>query len=379
MPHLMGNFEVKERTIRYSTFIPRFYNLCRSYGFEEGQIMPSRAFCSDESQGFPIILITKHFGTFPFNHGRVGGIVATSRHGAHAHHGKDLAIIQASHVGYDPESACFGSYRRLRTESKIHSSACGKITAILSWYQREFAFAQKNISFTRIDDEDIVIIDNQLLDLERQTGLILKLEALIDMGSGHKPEPLRVYSTSKCFRMNPRFKKRLPASSLQSGLLDPIGERLTADLFHFKRDIQQTPEGHDHLELNLSYSMPQIITATFPTLVAAQTNTQIEFDRTYRTVVNEPEYQGKNLAFISGINIDVSPTEEQMFPLTKFVPWAAYIQTRNGRQTILEQDELYYVLESQTDDNPSQIDLEDAIHIMTETPELIIEPECHLH
>ena len=57
--------------------------------------MPSRAFCSDESQGYPIILITKHFGTFPFNHGLVGGIVATDRHAPHSHHGKDLVIIQA--------------------------------------------------------------------------------------------------------------------------------------------------------------------------------------------------------------------------------------------------------------------------------------------
>ena len=65
------------------------------------RIMPSRAFCSDENQGYPIILIAKHFGSFPFNHGRVGVIVVTDRHGPHAHHGKDMVIIQASHVGYE--------------------------------------------------------------------------------------------------------------------------------------------------------------------------------------------------------------------------------------------------------------------------------------
>jgi len=378
MPHLMGNFQISERLMRYSAFIPRFYNLCRSYGFEEGKIMPSRAFCSDESQGFPIILITKHFGTFPFNHGRVGGIVATSRHGAHAHHGKDLAIIQASHVGYDPESACFGTYRRLRTDSKTHTPSCGKITGILDWYRREYAFAQNNVSFTRMDGEEVVIIDNQLLDLDREAGLLLNLELLITMDSGSKPEPLNVFSTSKCFRVNPRFKKRLTASSFQSGLLEPIGERLTADLFHFRRNIPKTTEGHDHLEINLSYSMHQIVTAAFPSLVAAQVSTQIEFDRTYRTIINEQGYQGNNLAFISGINIDISPKEEQMFPLTKFVPWAAYIQTRDGRQILLEQNELFYVLQSQSTENPSQIDLENAIRIMMEIPELKIEPECHL-
>jgi hypothetical protein len=69
--------------------------------------MPSRAFCSDESQGVPIILITRHFGTFPFNHGQVGGVIATDRHGPHAEHGKDMVVIQVSHVGYDPETKTF--------------------------------------------------------------------------------------------------------------------------------------------------------------------------------------------------------------------------------------------------------------------------------
>jgi hypothetical protein len=104
-----------DQMMRYSLFVPRLYNLCRSLGFEAGNIMPSRAFCSDENQGFPIILIAKHFGAFPFNHGRVGGILATDRHGPHADHGKDMVIIQASHVGYDPETEEFGSYCRLQT------------------------------------------------------------------------------------------------------------------------------------------------------------------------------------------------------------------------------------------------------------------------
>ena len=63
---LLGSFRMAEVAMRYSEFVPRFYNLSKSLGFTEGKIMPSRAFCSDESQGYPIILIAKHFGTFPF-------------------------------------------------------------------------------------------------------------------------------------------------------------------------------------------------------------------------------------------------------------------------------------------------------------------------
>jgi CheY-like chemotaxis protein len=371
MPHQMGDFQINERMMRYSVFIPRFYNLCRSYGFEPGRIMPSRAFCSDENQGFPIILITKHFGTFPFNHGRVGGIVATDRHGAYAHHGKDLVIIQASHVGYDPETNRFGIYRRLKIDNQYFSHSCGKICGVLDWYLQEYAFAQENILFTKIANEEVVVIDNQLLDPGRKTGLFLHLER-IAMKTEEKHEPLRVFSTSKAFRVLPAFKSQLPDSVWQPEQRVLIGKLLTADLFYFRHSIQSTPGGQEHLEYNLSHSMPHIVTSTFPALAAAKANTQIEFDRTYRTIIKEQGYQGKNLAFIAGINIDISPLEGQLFPLTKFVPWAAYIQTREGRQDILEQDELVDALHSQSTENDFQIDIENEIRVMTETPSKVL-------
>ena len=127
---MLGDFRIEGMMMRYSAFVPRLYNFCKSLGFESEKIMPSRAFCSDENQGYPIILITKHFGTFPFNHGQVGGIVATDRHGPHAEHGKDMVIIQASHVGYDPERKKFGTYRRVRTEHGDMAASCGKIVTI---------------------------------------------------------------------------------------------------------------------------------------------------------------------------------------------------------------------------------------------------------
>ena len=61
-----------------------------------------------------------------------------------------------------------------------------------------------------------------------------------------------------------------------------------------------------------------------------------------------------------------------MFPLTKFVPWAAYIQTRGGQQFTLEQKELMEALLAQSAVNPDRIELSNAIHIMEETPEIRI-------
>jgi len=372
MQNVRLGFKFEGRIFRYSNFVPRFYNLCKSYGFEAGRIMPSRAFCSDENQGFPIILITKHFGAFPFNHGLVGGIVATDRHGPHAHHGKDLVIIQASHVGYDPATCSFGTYRRLQMGGSTHTTSCGKIGAVLEWYQEEYNFAKKNVSFALMDGEAVVIIDNQFLDSDRQEGLFLKLNSIVDTQNGNSPEPLHVLSTSKAFRMNPDFKVSLPQSLWQSHEHSTINGRLTADLFYFRRRVSAAIEGRDQLEQNLIRFMPQIVTARFPALAAAQANTQIEFDRAYRTLLKEPNYHGKNLAFIAGINIDISPQEGQTFPLTKFVPWAAYIQTKNGKQFTLEQKEIVENLNAQSLENPDRIELSKAIQLMESTPEIKI-------
>jgi len=372
VPYMMGDFKISDRMMRYSVFIPRFYNLCKSYGFEKGRIMPSRAFCSDENQGFPIILITKHFGAFPFNHGLVGGIVATDRHGPHAHHGKDLVIIQASHVGYEPETGQFGTYRRLQVDDHRHTASCGKIFGVMDWYLKEYEFARNNITFSRIGDDVAVVIDNLLLNHEREAGIFLNIDQFVAMEAGSIPEPLNVFSTSKAFRINPDLRNRLSKAFWQEGQRTPVGDALTANLFYYKKRVSAALEGRDQLERNLGHGMARIVTSAFPALAAAQANTQIEFDRAYRTIITEDGYQGKNLAFIAGINIDISPRPGQLFPLTKFVPWAAYIQTRGGRTFLLEQEELVETLLSQSIENPDKIEMSRAIQAMEDTPEIII-------
>ena len=46
-----GGFPIHDMMMRYNVFVPRLYNWCISLGFTPGKVMPSRAFCSDESQG----------------------------------------------------------------------------------------------------------------------------------------------------------------------------------------------------------------------------------------------------------------------------------------------------------------------------------------
>ncbi|MBL7004036.1 MAG: hypothetical protein ISR69_08425 [Gammaproteobacteria bacterium] len=356
------NFQVDKFAIRYSNFAPRLFNYCLSLGMKPNTIMPSRAFCSDENQGYPIILLAKHFATFPFNHGRVGGLVATDRHGPHAHHGKDVVIVQASHVGYNPENKQFGEYRRLQTHEHSMSSDCGAICGLLNWYEGEYHFASQQILIEKSATEFSISIDNQLLNNSRSEGLFLNLDKLID-GS----EVLQRYSTSKVFKANPELIKRLGDS--WDGEKTAIGRYLTADMFYYKRG-SDTAVASGLLNDNLILSMPSIVCSKAPALEAAKVNVQMEFDRTFRTIVKEETYKGKKMLFISGVHIDISPNEGQLFPLTKFVPWAAYFQDELGNANILEQQEIFDALMDQTTDNPHKIDLTNAIHQMEAVPEV---------
>ena len=377
---LIRDYRISDRVMRYSLFAPRLYNYCKSLGYEPGKIMPSRAFCSDESQGYPIIMLNKHFGTFPFNHGRVGGIVATGRHGPYASHGKDLVIVQASHVGYDPLGKQFGTYRRLHTENLDSSANCGKIDSVLQWYLTEYEFARRHIYLERHEGEPAVTIDNHLLQDFRSEGVFVVLEKIAepDPGGGHTP--LRARVTGESYRASHRLRKALGDAAWPAEGAVEIGDGLLPDMFCFKRrsDVMTVSdvdvEGRNHLETNLIKAMSWIVTSASPLLTAAKLNSQVEFDRVFRTIVREPAYRGKKILLISGLNIDVSPQPGQLFPLTKFVPWAAYYQDRDGSHLTLEQQTLFDTLNAQSVDNPDQIDMEQAIRSMGEAQEVEIAP-----
>ncbi|GAA0424054.1 hypothetical protein GCM10009133_35750 [Cocleimonas flava] len=361
---LLASFKMSEVAMRYNQFVSRAYNLSKSLGFTPGKIMPSRAFCSDESQGYPIILIAKNFGVFPFDHGQVGAVISTDRHGPHAHHGKDLVIIHASHVGYDPESGTFGVYRRLQTDNHEESTSCGKVCASLDWYSKEFEFASTNILLSKEGDENLITIDNRLLNSEREQGLMLKLDTLIEKSESGQINAIKSLSTSKVFPASAQLIESIGNDFCPNNKPMEIGKYLSPDSFSFRR------QSNDHLENNLINAMPYIVTSKWPALKAAQVNTQVEFDNAFRSVVQEPEYQGKRLLFISGLNVDISPQKGQLFPLTKFIPWAAYHQTTDGKHETWEQAELYDRLKSQSTENPDEVDLEEAIKIMGSVEEI---------
>lgn len=366
--HALGEYDLESHMISYNEFIPKIYNYCKSLGFEMNKIMPSQAFCSDENQGYPIILMAKHFGIFPFNHGRVGGVMAAARHAPHASHGKDFFIIQASHVGYIPEDHSFGQYRRIRTEHKDNSLSCGKMARVVDWYQREYEFAKNTVFLQKLDGENYIVIDNQLIDKRIEKGLLLRMDLLTD-NSNDEFIPHHSYSTSKGYK----------ASSEISHLFDnlegkrAIGDDLLPEFICFKIQLEPIIEGVNMVEHNLLPYMPWIVCSRSPLLTAAKVNVQVEFDRTFRSIVKENAYHGKRLVYIAGLNIDISPDADQIFPTTMFVPWAMYVQTPDGKHEIIEQQGVVDILEQQAIENPDQIGLDEVIDMMEQSKTVKVE------
>lgn len=363
----LGHFRMENYWFRYSNFVPRLYNWCRDLGFDPEKIMPSRAFCSDESQGYPVILLAKHFGVFPFNHGQVGGIMACDRHAPHSHHGQDLVIIHASHVGYDAKNWKFGTFRRSQTEHGECSSNCGKIHGTLEWYLKEYEFARNHILVDMRNDHCKLTIDNQYLSKSHERSLLLNLDKMVEHNLDGDILPTSIQSSSRTFQASEHFRHHMDWFFNINEGKQPIGDALLPEYFSFQTDLQEDVNGSRQLEQNLIGAMPWIVSSAEPMLTAAQANTQAEFDRAFRSISQDSAYQGKNLLYISGLHVDVSPSEGQQFILTKFIPWAAYIQLKNGESYVLEQDELFEKLNSSSEDNPDQLDFDKAIQLMEET------------
>lgn len=378
----LAPFRIDDRAISYAEFAPKLYNLCITLGFRKNLIMPSRAFCSDENQGWPIIFLTKHFGTFPFNHGRVGGIVAIDRHGPHAHHGEDSLLVQASHVGYDPRTGIYGTCTRPKMSGTCISASCGKIIHVITPYLEQYKFARERIFLHRDNDNKglyLITVKNSFIDFEShpvKDGLVLHLENMVKKNEHGKIIPLSALSTSQTYEVSEGFRKRIDATAYiwktEEG--ESIGNYLSEDLFYFREDMHETDESI-LLERNLFEFMPIIVTSRNPPLRAAKINIQLEFARTVESIRRGSDYADKNLLFIAGLNIDISPYEGHP-PTTYFVPWAAHIQLKDGtpEQYIkpLEQEALFTLLMEQDSVNPDQADLKEEINRMLAAPRFAI-------
>lgn len=291
--------------------------------------------------------------------------MAIDRHAPHTEHGKDLVIIQASHVGYDSQLKLFGGYRRLCTEHHDISANCGKIDAVLHWYEHEYHFAMNNIFLHKEKNECFITIDNSLLNNTRREGLFLHIDKIL-LKEKNEFCLYQTHSTSKTFRSSEDLVKAFGSVSEKR----VIAKDLLADHFYFTKNITGEAKASNQLEYNLLPVMLWIVTARAALLEAAKANTQVEFDRAFRTLVKEEGYQGKRVVYISGLHIDISPLPGQVFPLTKFIPWAAFVQKADGSREIIEQQALCKLLREQRDENVDEVDLEESISVMEHVEEI---------
>ncbi|CAE8705514.1 unnamed protein product [Polarella glacialis] len=413
IPLPFGVVQLDLSMMGYREFVPRLYNLCKELGMKTGKMLPSIGFCSDENQGYCTILITKHFRCFPFNHGYIGGIMALDRHGPHAAHGDDMVIIHAPHVGYDPVNETYGSYRRSQSSKEDYkSTCCGKVAGVCAPYKAAYESALSRLRCLLLPDGsvDISVSNTMMLEPEEENkckaALLLnydKIFAKCDDGSFSSPMCRR--STSLVYRASDSFaaayklaieddkaKKvaagiRLEDSDLESGedggasswkfglpgqskrlkgwrkLSEPMLKHLlSSEMFYFKTD---NLHGEQHrLERTLLPQMPHLLTMPHDIeLSGALLCMQSEFDRTTHSVALDPAYKNKNLLLISGLNIDISPDEgnQEAFPNTMFLPWAAYIQLASGERRVLEQPDIVQLLFAQDSENPDAIDYQKSI------------------
>jgi hypothetical protein len=373
-------FKVDGLAIPYPEFVSRLYNLCMELGFRKGLIMPSRAFCSDENQGLPIILLTKHFGTFPFNHGRVGGIMAVDRHGPHSQHGEDLLILQASHVGYDPDSELYGTYKRPQMLGSCLSDSCGKLIHVITPYLEQYLFARDRI-FLHKDDSDncLITVKNSFIDFGSHPvteGIVVRLNNIVEEDSMGVISPFKSSSTTQTYKVSGAFKQRLEELEYRwhPGVGKRIGKLLVADLFFFREAFHETDDSL-LLERNLIEFMPDVVSSKHPALRVAKTNIQLEFARVVESIRRCDHYKGKNLLYIAGLNIDI-PENEDLPVMNYFVPWAAHVQLMDSDHEEyihpIEQEHLYAKLMAQSPENPDQTDLKEGIRRILNAPQLKI-------
>ena len=110
------------------------------------------------------------------------------------------------------DSRVFGVYRRIQSEDQHLTASCGKIEAVLRWYQDEYAFARDNILLERQGAEYRITIDNQLLRENRDEGLFLNLGQLVADAAGHEWRPVRCRSTAKSLPASPELRRLMAVS-----------------------------------------------------------------------------------------------------------------------------------------------------------------------
>lgn len=390
-PHIASNkpgFSMA-RNFRFSQFAPRLYNYCTGkMGMRHGTIMPARAFCSDGSQGYPTMLLAKHFGTFPFDYGQIGGTFDFNRSPAVVTHGRDLVVVQATHVGYDPATKQYGKYPRHRTalepDEVAFTSNCGHVAGVTKPYIKAYQSATSHTQIGRCakTGEYTVYMRNFFLSdcsARYKNRVRFDIKRMFKSQDYVEVDPVaRTFIASSEFSAHldkyPQFQKLTAGDTAV-----PLGNALTPEWFTFERTGM---DARPFYEENLKEIMEWVVIQPEPMLAAAQGCVQAEFHRFLSEVhFAKAMFDQKNMFYIAGVIVDVAPEPEQLrgddafFPRTLFVPWAAYEQRyleaeKKLEKQVWDQDKCFAELEACSVDNPRAMLLDAQMKKLTGLPSI---------
>ena len=346
--------------IDYQELAPRLYNMAQGLGLPAKRIHLASALCADEEQGYIQLLLTKHFGVFPTDLAHSDGTLNRRALLQLAAVAGDIVIVQASHVGYSPKRPGYSRCSRVDSGIDTQLSCCLSVSRGLEWYSREYRFAQRQIRVRRGEQGFQVIIDNELLDQQRNHGLFLNLAQLIasDDQGGILP-PIAMRSTSQVFAAGEALSARLSADEVD-GDEQVIGTRLGPSQFCY----HPPPPGEDiqgRIMTNLADDIQQIVTADNPMVCAAQANLLAEFDHNCRFILKQEAFNGRRIIYLAGLNLDIVGDQGLHFPRSRFIPWAVYIQKGDNHNHVLEQEQTLAELRRHSSDNPDQLNIDAAI------------------
>jgi len=346
--------------IDYRELAPRLYNMAQGLGLPAKRIHLASALCADEEQGYIQLLLTKHFGVFPTDLAHSDGTLNRRALLQLAAVAGDIVIVQASHVGYDLKRPGYSRCSRVDSSIDTQISCCLSVSRGLEWYSREYRFAQRQIRVRRGDDGFQVIIDNELLDQQRNHGLFLNLPRLIATdGNGGILPPIAMRSTSQVFATGETLSTQLTDDQVK-GDEQIIGARLGPAQFRYR----PPPPGEDiqgRIMTNLADDIQQIVTADNPMVSAAQANLLAEFDHNCRFILKQEAFNGRRIIYLAGLNLDIVGDHSLHFPRSRFIPWAAYIQKGDNHNRVLEQEQALAELRRHSSDNPDQLNIDAAI------------------
>ena len=159
-----------------------------------------------------------------------------------------------------------------------------------------------------------------------------------------------------------------------------IGGFLRADAFEFRKKQLDRNEPNYFLERHLLANIQEIVTSAAPFLTAALAASQLEFERTVATLVGNPLYKGKNLMYVAGVNIDVSPSkvEKNILGDTMFLPVASLLIDSAGKRYTMQAKPLTAALERQPVENPIAVSFDAAVKMTNAQPkpELYLKGSC---